>query len=60
MPTPLHAISPLDGRYSIQTEPLSPYFSEAALIRFRVHVEVEWLLMLADAPQIADARILRG
>jgi len=56
MPTPLHAISPLDGRYSTQTEPLSPYFSEAALIRYRVHVEVEWLLMLADTAQIADVR----
>ena len=56
MPTPLHALSPLDGRYSVQTEPLSPYFSEAALIKFRVRVEVEWLLMLADSPQIDRVR----
>jgi adenylosuccinate lyase len=56
VPTPLHALSPLDGRYSVQTEPLSPYFSEAALIKFRVRVEVEWLLMLADSPQIDRVR----
>lgn len=56
MPSPLHALSPLDGRYSVQTEPLAPYFSEAALIKFRVHVEVEWLLMLADSTQIDRVR----
>ena len=56
MPSPLHAISPLDGRYSVQTEPLAPYFSEAALIKFRVQVEVEWLLMLAETPSIDRVR----
>jgi adenylosuccinate lyase len=37
----LYAVSPIDGRYSGQTTSLSDYFSEAALIRFRVRVEME-------------------
>ncbi len=45
---PLAAVSPLDGRYAGRTEPLSPYASEAALMRARVRVEVEYLLALAD------------
>ncbi|MDR9381988.1 MAG: adenylosuccinate lyase, partial [Natronomonas sp.] len=45
---PLHAVSPLDGRYARYTEPLTEYASEAALMRARVHVEVEYLLALAD------------
>jgi adenylosuccinate lyase len=44
----LHAVSPLDGRYARYTEPLVPYASEAALMRARVRVEVEYLLALAD------------
>ncbi len=44
----LYAVSPLDGRYSNRTAPLSPYASEAALMRARVRVEVEYLLALAD------------
>ena len=42
------AVSPLDGRYARYTEPLTPYVSERALMRARVHVEVEYLLALAD------------
>jgi adenylosuccinate lyase len=45
---PLYAVSPLDGRYARYTEPLTDYASEAALIRARVEVEVEYLLALAD------------
>jgi adenylosuccinate lyase len=45
----LQAISPLDGRYSSKTQPLQAYFSEAALMRHRVWVEVEWLIALSDA-----------
>src|SRR6056297_3498845 len=45
---PLTAVSPLDGRYARYTEPLVPYASEQALMRARVHVEVEYLLALAD------------
>ena len=44
----LYAVSPIDGRYSRRTAPLGPYASEAALMRARVRVEVEYLLALAD------------
>jgi adenylosuccinate lyase len=44
----LDAVSPLDGRYARYTEPLVPYASEAALMRARVEVEVEYLCALAD------------
>ncbi len=44
----LYAVSPLDGRYADRTAPLSPYVSEAALMRARVRVEVEYLITLAD------------
>ncbi|MFD1569212.1 adenylosuccinate lyase [Halorubrum laminariae] len=45
---PLAAVSPLDGRYASRTAPLSPYASEAALMRARTRVEVEYLIALAD------------
>ena len=45
---PLYAVSPLDGRYARRTAPLADYASEAALMRARVQVEVEYLLALAD------------
>jgi len=48
MDAALHALSPLDGRYSAVAQSLSPYFSEFALIRYRLHVEVEYLLALKD------------
>ncbi|WP_132057692.1 adenylosuccinate lyase [Halorussus amylolyticus] len=44
----LYAVSPLDGRYAGRTEPLREYASEAALMRARVRVEVEYLVALAD------------
>ena len=44
----LLAISPIDGRYQAQTAPLVAYFSEFGLIRYRVLVEVEYFLFLAD------------
>jgi adenylosuccinate lyase len=57
MPTsPLSAISPLDGRYHRQLEPLRAYFSEAALIRYRVAIEIRWLLALADEPAIGEIK----
>ncbi|MFW6000718.1 MAG: adenylosuccinate lyase, partial [Halorubrum sp.] len=43
---PLAAVSPLDGRYAGRTASLSPYVSEAALMRSRTRVEVEYLLAL--------------
>ncbi len=45
---PLYAVSPLDGRYARYTEPLTEYASEAALIRARIEVEIEYLIALAD------------
>jgi adenylosuccinate lyase len=47
MASTLTALSPLDGRYASKTRPLQEHFSEFALIRERVAVEVEWLLALA-------------
>ena len=44
----LNALSPLDGRYSSQTAPLKPYFSEAALMKYRVKVESQWLLHMLE------------
>ena len=46
----LTALSPLDGRYQRQTAPLSPYFSELALMRYRVQVEVEYFIALCRVP----------
>ncbi len=48
--TPLTAVSPLDGRYRRQTAPLAAYFSELALIRYRVLVEVEYFIALVELP----------
>jgi adenylosuccinate lyase len=45
---PLTALSPIDGRYRKLTEPLAGYFSEFALIRKRVVVEVEYLIFLSE------------
>ena len=44
----LNAISPVDGRYRSKTECLAPYFSEGALIRYRVRVEVEYFIALSE------------
>ena len=44
----LTAISPIDGRYSKQVQSLQEYFSEYALIKYRVIIEIEYLLLLAD------------
>ncbi len=52
--SPLSALSPLDGRYRAKVAPLAAYFSEAALIKTRLHVEVEWFIALADDPAIAE------
>ncbi len=50
---PLMAISPLDGRYAAQLESLRAHFSEFGLIRYRVRVEIEWLIALAADPELA-------
>jgi len=48
--TPLTAISPVDGRYRKSTEKLSAFFSEAALIKYRLMVEVEYFIALCELP----------
>lgn len=54
--TQLTAISPVDGRYRSKCETLDNYFSEFALIRYRVRVEVEYFIALCEIPlpQLAD------
>ena len=56
MPSSLSALSPLDGRYEKSGDPLRPYFSEAALIRHRVLVELEWLKALAAERRIRELK----
>lgn len=46
----LTAVSPIDGRYRGKTEPLAEYFSEYALIRYRVRVEIEYFITLCELP----------
>lgn len=48
--TKLNAISPIDGRYRNTTEPLAAYFSEEALIKYRVFVEIEYFIALCELP----------
>ena len=50
MSTALTAISPVDGRYRSKTEKLAGYFSEQALIRYRIRVEVEYFIALCELP----------
>lgn len=52
----LNAISPIDGRYRNKTEALGNYFSEEALIKYRVQVEIEYFIALCEVPlpQLAD------
>lgn len=52
--TALTALSPLDGRYGSKTAALREFFSEYALIKYRVIVEIEWLKALAAEPAIAE------
>jgi adenylosuccinate lyase len=48
--SPLSAVSPVDGRYHLTTKTLSAYFSEAALIKYRVFVEIEYFIALCKIP----------
>ncbi len=50
--TMLNAIAPLDGRYRRDVAALAAYFSEAALFRYRVRVEVEYLIFLSRTPSL--------
>lgn len=46
----LTAVSPIDGRYRSKTEALAPYFSEYALMKYRVRVEIEYFIALCELP----------
>ena len=46
----LNAISPIDGRYRSKVSELAPYFSEEALIKYRVLVEIEYFIALCEIP----------
>ncbi len=56
MPSPLAALSPLDGRYAAAVDSLRPYFSELALIRYRVRVMLQWLRALAAEPRVRELK----
>jgi len=57
--TSLNAISPIDGRYRSKVENLAPFFSEEALIKYRVKVEIEYFIALCEIPlpQLADFNV---
>ena len=52
--TELSAISPIDGRYSHLVESLQDVFSEYALIKYRIFVEIEWFIHLSKQPNIKE------
>ena len=54
MSDPLKNISPLDGRYSKSIETLSDYFSESALIKYRIKVEIEYLIHLSRQKEVKE------
>jgi adenylosuccinate lyase len=58
--TRLAALTPLDGRYRDDVAPLASYFSEAALFRYRVRVEVEYLIFLSRTPSVGFVKPLEA
>src|SRR2546423_13426387 len=56
MPSPLAALSPLDGRYAKTLDSLRVYFSEQALIGYRIKIELEWLQALAEERAIRELK----
>src|ERR1051325_641357 len=56
MPSPLAALSPLDGRYARTLDPLRVYFSEQALIGYRIRIDLEWLGALAQERAIREMK----
>ena len=56
----LTALSPIDGRYAARTASLREYFSEYALIRERIRIEIAWLLFLSDEPAIVELPVIDG
>src|SRR3954463_5424893 len=56
MPSPLAALSPLDGRYAKALDPLRAYFSEQALIGYRIRIELDWLQALAAERAVRELK----
>lgn len=52
--SPLMALSPMDGRYRSKCANLAPYFSEFGLMRYRVKVEINWLVQLANSEDVPE------
>jgi adenylosuccinate lyase len=55
--THLTAVSSIDGRYGNKTAPLRAYFSEFALIKYRVQVEIEYFIALCELPLATAKRV---
>ena len=54
MSSQLTAVSPLDGRYGSSTKPLGEYFSEMALMRYRLKIEIEYLISISNERTIYE------
>lgn len=54
----LTAVSPVDGRYCDKTKSLTPFFSEYALIRYRMQVEIEWFIFLSEQADVIELPVL--
>ena len=52
----IKSLTPLDGRYEAITKPLGDFFSEWALMKYRIHVEIEWLITMATNPSFREVR----
>ncbi|WP_378953641.1 adenylosuccinate lyase [Pelosinus sp. sgz500959] len=52
----IKSLTPLDGRYESVTKPLGDFFSEWALLKYRTHVEIEWLIAMAANPSFSEVR----
>ena len=52
----IKSLTPLDGRYEAITKPLGDFFSEWALMKYRCHVEIEWLITMATNPSFSEVR----
>lgn len=59
MMDPLFALSPLDGRYNDKVDELRSYFSEAALMRYRIVVEIEWFIYLCNELKLSGTQPLK-
>jgi adenylosuccinate lyase len=57
---PLFSLSPLDGRYYDKVDELRSYFSEAALMRYRIVVEVEWFIYLCNTLKLSGTKPLKS